>query len=201
MNRLWLARQLFAAPLLLLLASALAGCGGSSSGVSSRSVGAGVVSEVPLGQRAALPRITGSLLGGGTYDSQSTRGKVVVYNVWGSWCAPCRKEAPVLRMVALEARRIGVIFVGLDVRDNDTAAEAFERTFKIPYRSVVSRDSPEALLNFGSSVPPSAVPSTVIVDRHGRVAARVLGASDYATLRGLLHDVGVRFSQEKGTGQ
>ncbi|MDQ6934093.1 MAG: TlpA family protein disulfide reductase [Actinomycetota bacterium] len=194
-------RRLLAAPLSLLLAAALAGCGANTGGATSRSAGAGVVTEIHAGQRSALPRLTGSLLGGGTYDSVATRGKVVVYNVWGSWCAPCRKEAPVLRRVALETRHVGVTFVGLNVRDNNTAAKAFERTFKTPYRSMVSRDSAAALLRFGSSVPPSAVPSTVIVDRHGRVAARVLGASDYGTLTGLLQDVGVRVSQEKGTGQ
>lgn len=148
-----------------------------------------VVTEIPASQRTTLGPLTGRLLDGGRFDSRRLAGKVIVYNVWGSWCAPCRKEAPVLRRVSAETHQQGVRFIGLDVRDNDTAARAFERGNKITYPSIASGDSARALLIFGAALPANAVPSTVIVDRKGKVAARVIGATTYPTLRGLVDDV------------
>ena len=79
--------------------------------------------------------------------------------------------------------------VGLNVRDNDAAALAFERKFQIPYASIRSDDSGDAALAFGGQLTTNAVPATVVVDREGRLAARVLGVVSAATLRALLDDV------------
>jgi thiol-disulfide isomerase/thioredoxin len=168
----------------------LAACGDSSAdrdrGFTS---GDGVIEQVPVVEREILPPITGELLQGGSYDSRELRGMVVVYNVWGSWCAPCREEAPALRKIAKETRLDGVRFIGINVRDNDASALAFERRYEIPYPSIRTGDSQEALLAFGPKLPPSAVPSTMIVDREGRLAARVIGKTTYGTLSALVEDV------------
>lgn len=168
-----------------------AGCAaqGSTESPSSDGSQTGLVQEINVAQRQEAPRVRGTLLDGKGFDSAALAGKVVVYNVWGSWCGPCRGEAPALRRVANETFDRGVRFVGLNVRDNDVAARAFERRFKIPYASVRSSDSATALLRFGSALPRSAVPSTLVVDRHGRIAARVIGAGSYSTLSGLVSDV------------
>ncbi|MFZ5848979.1 TlpA family protein disulfide reductase [Nocardioides pakistanensis] len=168
----------------------LAACGESSANQGqSFASGDGIIEQVPVAERGALPPITGELLPGGDYDSREMLGMVVVYNVWGSWCAPCREEAPALRKVAKQTRADGVRFIGINVRDNDASALAFERRYNIPYPSIRTADSQEALLAFGSKLPPSAVPSTMIVDREGRLAARVIGKTSYGTLSALVEDV------------
>jgi thiol-disulfide isomerase/thioredoxin len=151
--------------------------------------GDGVIEQVPEDERTELAQVTGRLLDGNAFDSRKLSGLVVVYNVWGSWCVPCREEAPVLRRVSEEYAGQGVRFIGINVRDNDQAAIAFEQSFGISYPSIRTADSGEALLAFGGSVPPGAVPSTIVVDRQGRIAARVIGASSYGTLTTLLDDV------------
>ena len=171
----------------LILVATTAGCSAADSGA--RGASSSVVTEIPRSQRKEAAPIKGRLIDGGRYDSRRLLGKIVVYNVWGSWCAPCRKEAPVLRRVSHQTRSHGVRFVGLDVRDNDTAARAFERRYKISYPSITSDDSARALLVFGGVLPANAVPSTVIVDRKGKVAARVIGRTTYAILSGLVSDV------------
>lgn len=142
----------------------------------------GVVEVIAADDRREVEPITGDLLDGGRFDSTSLAGKVIVYNVWGSWCAPCRTEAPVLRRVSEETRGLGVRFVGINVRDNDAAARAFEDNYGIEYPSITTDTSTDAILAFGPALPPSAVPSTLVVDTQGRLAARIVGPTDYSTL-------------------
>lgn len=180
------------ASLLVAVAVMLAGCGAGASADNTDPgyvTGPGVVSQIAPADRTALPRVTGRLLDGGQFDSADYSGTVLVFNVWGSWCPPCRAEAPALQAVWEETREQGVQFVGIDVKDNDAAAQAFEREFAITYPSIVTADSPSVLLAFRSSLPPSAIPSTLIVDRDGRVAARIIGATTYTKLRRLVEDV------------
>lgn len=149
----------------------------------------GIIEQFPVGERGSVPPIAGRLIDGGHFDSNELEGKVVVYNVWGSWCAPCRKEAPDLKRLADETRGHGVRFVGLDVKDNDANALAFQREFDITYPSIGTADSGAALLALSDAVPLGAVPTTVVVDREGRVAARIVGIASYYTLKGLIEDV------------
>ena len=142
----------------------------------------GVVEVIAPQDRQRVEPFTGELLDGGRFDSTSLAGKVVVYNVWGSWCAPCRTEAPVLRQVSEETRKLGVRFVGINVRDNDAAARAFEDNYGIEYPSITTDTSTDAMLAFGPALPPSAVPSTLVVDAQGRLAARIVGPTDDSTL-------------------
>lgn len=169
----------------------VAGCSGGAAAQSDPGyvTGPGVVTRTPVEERVALPRVTGALLQGGKFDSAEYPDTVLVYNVWGSWCAPCRAEAPALQEVWEQTRDRGVQFVGVNVRDSDAAARAFEREFGITYPSITTADSGAVLLAFRSSLPPNAIPSTLVVDRDGRVAARIVGATTYTKLRRLVDEV------------
>lgn len=167
----------------------VAGCSESRPAAEGGFVGGdGSVTLVAPDQRQPAPKITGELLGGGTFDSADQLGKVVVYNVWGSWCEPCRKEAPAL-VAAAKATTDAAVFMGINIRDpNPAQSLAFVRAFEVPYDSIFDPDG-RVLLDFGKHLPPNAIPSTLIVDKEGRVAARVLGEATEATIRGLVEEV------------
>lgn len=143
--------------------------------------------EFPPQERGRPVELDGTGLDGRRVAPELGRGRAAVVNVWGSWCPPCREEAPVL---AAAARRYAgrVDFVGVNVRDNPAAARAFEERFEIPYPSISDTDG-RAVLALNQHVPANAVPATLVLDRRGRVAARVLGALREATLRALLGSV------------
>lgn len=166
----------------------LAGCGGASSESAGSAYvsGAGVVKVVPPEDRRAAPDIEGPLLDGGEFDFADHRGQVVVFNVWGSWCPPCRAEAPALQQVWTETREKGVQFVGINTRDQPAAARAFEKRFGITYPSLEDPDG-VLLLAFRETLPPNAIPSTIVIDRDGRVAARIVGGTTYSKLRDLVN--------------
>lgn len=143
------------------------------------------VTEYPMADRGAPVELSGQTLTGSELDLAELRGDVVVVNVWGSWCGPCRIEAPVLAQVSGDYRGRGVSFVGVNVKDNRAAAVAFEEEHGIAYPSIEDSDG-RAVLALSQFVPASAVPVTLLLDRDGRVAARVLGAVREATLAALL---------------
>ena len=154
--------------------------------------GAGPTSGVALfpgNKGIPLPEVEGRTLEGERIALADLRGTVVVLNVWGSWCAPCRAEVPELKAVAAQTSDEGVQFMGIDVRDNPAAARAFQRRFGIEYPSIDDR-SGLVLAQFAGVIPVSAVPSTVVADRSGMIRARVVGRVDAVTLRGLIDDAG-----------
>ena len=143
---------------------------------------------MPVAQRVAAPEISGTTLDGRQWSSTSVQGKVLVYNVWGSWCQPCIKEAPALAKASARTAA-SAQFVGLNSRDiGKPQAQAFVREFGITYPNLYD-PAGELVLQFAGKLPLSAIPSTVIVDTQGRVAARVLGEASEATLVGLIDDV------------
>ncbi|MGQ0625992.1 MAG: TlpA family protein disulfide reductase [Sporichthyaceae bacterium] len=179
---------------LLTAVAVLSGCGESGSvsgGIDDRAFisGTGTVTITPAADRGEPVALTGPLIGGNTLDVATLRGKVVLINVWGSWCAPCRKEAPDLQQAWAGFAGEDVQFLGLNTRDDAAgAAEAFERRFGITYPSL--RDPDGSLqLTFRTSLPPRAIPSTLVLDRTGRVAARIVGPSTTATFRGLVEQI------------
>ncbi len=104
--------------------------------------------------------------------------------MWASWCAPCRAEAPTL--AALANKYSDVAFIGILTRDNPATAEAFQRRFKLPYPTIID-DS--ILIGFKGSLPANAIPSTVILDKKGKVAARISGTVTVAALSELIEKV------------
>lgn len=156
-----------------------------------------IIEEFAPGERTSMEHFEATLLQGGSFDSRELLGQVSVYNVWGSWCGPCRIEAPDLARVARETKQ-DVTFVGINVRDNPSAALAFEKTFEVPYDSVSSADSADALLAFQGALASAGVPSTVVVDREGRIAARAVGPVTYPTLRALVDAVVAQGASSSG---
>ncbi len=141
---------------------------------------------VPVAEREQAPVVTGDGLDGEPLTTDHP-GKVVVINVWGSWCAPCRKEAPDLE-AAHQATKDVAVFVGIDTRDPDPApAQAFVRNFEITYPSIFDPQG-QTLLEFAGQLPPSGIPSTLVIDPEGRVAARIIGVVDEGTLTELVRD-------------
>jgi thiol-disulfide isomerase/thioredoxin len=151
--------------------------------------GSGVVTIVPPEERELAPAFSGPLLGGtGEFDLAQVKGDVVVLNVWASWCPPCRSEAPALQAVSTELADQDVQFVGVNVKDNETDARAFEQEFGLTYPSIVDTTG-ALLLAFRDTLPPSAIPSTLVIDRKGRLAARVLDEVTEMSLRDLVIDI------------
>lgn len=143
--------------------------------------------------------LSGKTIDGDRMDLADLRGKVVVLNVWGSWCAPCRAEAPALKKASEETYELGVRFVGVDTRDNDGAAKAFERSYGITYPSFRDPDG-KLPLGFNGRIPLSAVPSSVFIDRDGRIAARIIGATTYTTLSELVTHLAEEKAAPSGGG-
>lgn len=102
-------------------------------------------------------------------------GKVVVINIWGSWCAPCRTETPELEKVFEETEPLGVAFLGIDVRDDRSAAKDFVTDRNVQYPSIFD-PSMRSLIALGKGYPTSVVPTTMVLDRKHRVAAVFLRA-------------------------
>jgi thiol-disulfide isomerase/thioredoxin len=163
-----------------LLTTVLAGC--SSSGTDRAAAGglyrfdqatpAGEV--IAASKRSTAPAFSGELLDGSSFDSTELAGSVTLINFWGSWCAPCRVETPDLQAVYAELRDQGVRFMGVDVKDERQLAVAFYKQIGVEYPSLFDPRGEVALAFRG--FPANAVPSTILIDRKGRVAAVYTGA-------------------------
>lgn len=176
----------------LAAALLLTACGSSASsdeGAGTAFVaGDGSIVLIAPEERGPAPDLAGPTLEGGEFRLRDHLGEVVVLNVWASWCAPCRAEAPVLEDVWREVQDDGVQFVGLDTRDTEAAALAFLEAYGVTYPNVIDADGRLQLL-FSDTLPPQAIPSTLVVDREGRVAGRIIGRVTEATLTALIEDV------------
>jgi thiol-disulfide isomerase/thioredoxin len=130
--------------------------------------------------------LTGTTFGGEEVDLGDWRGDVVVVNFWYASCPPCRAEAPDLVAIAEDYPEVRML--GVNPRDDAATAQAFERTFSVPYPSLWDSDA-SGVAAMQGLVPLQAMPTTVVLDRQGRVAARILGQANPTTLRGLIDDV------------
>jgi thiol-disulfide isomerase/thioredoxin len=171
----------------LLLAT---GCSSlASTGDKGFYTGEGDVNIVTAIDRGDPVELTGEDLDGDPVDISDYRGRPVVVVVWGSWCGPCRAEAP---DVVAAANQIGgkAQFLGINLRNASTTdAQAFVRTYDVPYPSVFSPDG-KALLQFRGTLGPNSIPSFVVLDGEGRIAASILGAlPSKRTLVDLVDDV------------
>lgn len=118
---------------------------------------------------------SGKTVAGGTFRSSDYLGRVLVVNFWYAGCPPCRAEAPTLRQLSGRFAKQGVQFVGVNVRDQAPTAAAFEHEFSITYPSILDADSGTVQLAFSQNIQANAVPTTLVLDRQGRVRARILG--------------------------
>jgi thiol-disulfide isomerase/thioredoxin len=189
-------RRALAAPLVAGLAMGLAACssgGGDTVAAQARGGGDrgyissdGTVETIPVADRRTSIRVRGTTLEGRPLDTQADRGRVVVLNTWGSWCPPCNAEAPDLQKVWDQQRGRDVRFVGIALREEPATGLAFQRKFSVTYPSV-RWDGGKVLLQLKGKA--TAPPTTLVLDRQGRLAARVSGKVDASTLEGLVDDV------------
>ena len=174
-----------------LLVSAC-GSGGTSGGGGNTNFVTGTdgVATVAQGKRTPAPDLSGKTIAGKTLDVADYKGKVVVLNVWGSWCNPCRAEAKYFAKVSKAYAGKGVQFVGINTRDTSTgAALAFEKDWDITYPSLYDPTGKQ-MLRFGKgTLNPQAIPSTLILDRDGKIAARSLSALSEERLLKMLKPV------------
>jgi thiol-disulfide isomerase/thioredoxin len=186
-------RTLLAGALALPAAAALAACDGlgqqgTDTGNQQGYVsGNGDLTILAVADRGRPVVLSGTTTAGDTADVAAWRGQVVVINVWYAACAPCRVEAPHLAKVAGD--NPDVRFLGLNTRDGLAQAKTFEKEFEIPYPSILDKGSGQGLLALRGTIPPTAVPSTVVLDVQGRPAACVVGRVEESVLRGVIDDV------------
>ena len=175
----------------LLGGAVLAGCSDTptESGDAGFISGKGVITKLAVEDRAKPGEVAGRTIDGDPISLADYAGQTVVVNVWGSWCAPCRAEAPDLVDAAAELEAKDVAFLGINSRDlNEAAARAFVRRFDVPYPSIYDQGG-QTLLAFRGTLTANSIPSTVVIDDQGRVAARVLGEISKSTLVGLVEDL------------
>lgn len=181
----------------LVLASALllAGCSQDDGPVTRTESSAGTgyiggrsVTVIKPADRKPAGVVSGATLDGKEISTTDYAGKVVVVNVWGSWCAPCRKEAPDLSAASKKNSEVAQ-FVGINIRDMDPApADAFNRAFDVPYPSIYDPNGKQ-LLKLAADLPPTGIPTTLVIDRNGRSAVRIIGVISEGTLTDMISDV------------
>ncbi|MET8115169.1 TlpA family protein disulfide reductase [Streptomyces prasinus] len=174
----------------LLLTACGSGAASNGGGNTNFVTGADGISTADKGERATAPELSGKTLEGEPLDVADFRGKVVVLNVWGSWCNPCRAEAKYFAKVSEEYADQGVQFVGINTRDSSAgSALAFEKDFGITYPSLYDPTGKLMLRFEKGTLNPQAIPSTLILDRDGGIAARSLTALSEERLLKMLEPV------------
>jgi peroxiredoxin len=179
--------------LLIVAVPAVSGCTGHGavkqdvSDTNGYTSGNLALNYVGVSHRHTAATVSGTLLDGSHFDLSAWRGKVVVVNFWGSWCAECHAEAQALQQVYADDHSKGVEFLGVDIRDDVPSANQFDHKYGVTYPSL---DDPSNLvaLRF-RGIPPNATPTTLVLDRDGRVAARQSGEILFTQLRDLVDRV------------
>lgn len=174
----------------LVLSACSSGGTSGGSGNTNFITGSDGIATVKKGDRQAAPDLSGKTIDGKTLSTADYKGKVLVVNVWGSWCSPCRAEADNLVQVAKATADKDVQFVGLNTRDTSTEpAVAFEKKYEVPYPSLYDPTGRLMLRFKKGTLNPQAIPSTIVIDRDGRIAARALQALSEDKLREMLDPV------------
>ena len=166
---------------ILLLTSCSTG-GLSSNNEKAYVSGNGSAILIKESMRKQAPDLSGAKLGGGKFKYEV--GKVTVVNVWASWCSPCRAEAPTLQEFA--SKNPEIQFIGILTRDNLSSAISFVNRFKLTYPTLIDD---AVIASFRGSLPANAIPTTLIIDGKGRVAARISGQVTVSVMRDLLEKI------------
>jgi thiol-disulfide isomerase/thioredoxin len=148
----------------------------------------GSYETIPEAKRQKPVALAGTTLDNQQWSSKDVLGKVAVINVWASWCPPCQSEAPELRKAAeaVAAADKPVAFMGINYRDNADSGRSTAKRWGIPFPSL---DDPAGLTILALQGKVTAPPTTLVLDRTGRIAARVSGEVKASTLTGLVDDV------------
>ncbi|MGW0825025.1 TlpA family protein disulfide reductase [Streptomyces sp. NPDC002845] len=175
----------------LVLSACTSGGTEGGSGGTGFVTGTDGIATVKKGERADAPDLSGKTLEGEELDVGSAyQGKIVVVNVWGSWCSPCRAEAANLVKVSEDLADQGVQFVGINTRDTSTRpALAFEEEYEVTYPSLYDPTGKLMLRFEKGTLNPQAIPSTLVIDRDGKVAARSLQALSEDKLRKMIEPI------------
>lgn len=148
------------------------------------------VVEIPAEKRTEPVDFAGTTEAGDAVESDSYRGDALVVNFWYAACGPCRKEAPVLEDAFEQVQDSGADFLGINTVDSAATAAAFAENYGVGYPSVIASEDPSIKLAFAAQTPINATPTTLVLDKEGRVAARIIGElSDVSILTTLVADV------------
>jgi peroxiredoxin len=148
------------------------------------------IDTVAQGKRAAAPDLSGKTVDGKPLNTADYKGKILVVNVWGSWCPPCRLEAKNFEKVYRDTKGQGVQFVGINTRDTSTTpALAFEKSYGITYPSLYDPTGKLMLRFKKGMLNPQLIPSTLVIDRDGKIAARALQPLSEEKLRSMVEPV------------
>ncbi|MGA8980720.1 MAG: TlpA disulfide reductase family protein [Pedococcus sp.] len=188
------ARAMFAIPVVALT---LAACSSDPNSIAAQAKsgnrqgyisGDGTIESIPAAKRNKPVVLSGETLEGQPWSVAEQAGKVVVLNVWASWCPPCETEAPELKDAAekIAAADKPVVFMGINTRDNPASGKATAKRQGIPYPSLDDQDGRKILTLQGKAPTP---PVTLVLDPTGRIAARVVGVVTSSMVTGLVDDV------------
>lgn len=170
-----------AAAAALALAAVLSGCTATGlqqqyqAGDSKGYIAGSGVTEVKPADRKDPIEFKGALDNGSTFDSAAHKGDVIVVNFWYAGCPPCRLEAKDLQKISKQFAGQGVDFIGVNTRDGIAASTSFDKKFGVTYPSILDASTGAAQLAFSGSYRPNATPTTLVLDKTGRVSARIEG--------------------------
>ena len=150
--------------------------------------GSGTVRQYAPADRRAVPNVSSRTLDGTAVSFADYRGRVLVVNFWASWCPPCRAESKALAQAAQDTKPSGVAFLGVNFKEDASQARIYSERQGTPYPSLSDKYG-EVTVRFSPSVPPQSIPTTLVVDRQGRIAASVFGEITYTRLMPLLRAV------------
>lgn len=170
---------------LVVLAACSTPAGGADTGYRSQD---GATTTWTPDERSEPLELSGTDVDGVPRDVAGWRGDVVLVNTWYAACPPCRAEAPDLVALAADYAGRGLSVLGVNSTDAAGTAAAFAREFGVTYPSILDTDG-SAVAALQGVVPVNAVPTSVFLDRQGRVAARILGRVDASTARTLVEDL------------
>jgi peroxiredoxin len=156
----------------------------------------GAVTTIRAQDRGEPISFTGTSDTGDSIASKDFRGQVVVVNFWYASCAPCRTEAPLLEKAYQQLQPSKVVFLGVNTSDQPDTSRSFAAAHGVTYPSIIDVDSGSVRLAFAGTMSPTATPTTIVLDKRGRIAARVLGELDSASiLKQLVKDLLVEGTQ------